>query len=149
MFMRIFGFWAANSISTSGLATKPRDERTALDGVKGLGGAPVFAGSKIAGPPRGERLLLGSLKRVALNALRSPVRRCLEAALAFVLRHRDWMPAFLAVLSYFPSLEARLLRFAKARYSREDVALPGQSLWMIEPEPAALSAWTELLSQQR
>ncbi len=122
----------------SGRTTEP-----VLQRVKSSDEPSAPSGSKIAEPSLSASHLLGSLRRAALGALRASVRWCFETVLAFMVRHRNWLPALIGILGYFPPLEARLRRFAKARY------LPGLSPWMIEPEPAALSAWTALLSQRR
>ena len=120
-----------------------RTTEPVLHRVTRLGEASAPAGSKIAEPSRGPKHLSGHLRRGALSALRAPVRWCFEMALAFMLRHRKWLPPLIGILGYFPALEVRLRRFAKPRY------LTSLSPWMIEPEPATLSAWMELLSGRR
>lgn len=117
-------------------------------GVKGSGDTRVLAASKIGKPLLVARHLLRNVVHAILRAFRAVVRWGLGKLLAFMLRHRRWMPFFLAILAYFPHLNARLMRFAEVR-SRLNGVLSAQIQWKIEPDPAVLVAWAELLRRRR
>jgi hypothetical protein len=73
------------------------------------------------------------------------LRQCLEMGLCVVEQNPQWMSRIRRMMARFPWLEARLQAFVLAARQRDRAQALNEMQWVVQPDPAALQAWQELL----
>lgn len=94
---------------------------------------------------RGTRRLIGWFLKRLLKLPRIFAHRCLLMGLRLVIQNSKWASRVRRLIRYFPWLEAKLRIFVQARRRRDDVSLPSEIQWVVQPDPAVLQAWQTLL----